>query len=138
MICQNCGATVPDGTRFCSACGKSTGLMRANPNPAPYQPAAPSRPSASGPASIPPEYRPLGAWAYFGYGLLFGIPIVGFICLIVFSFSNTNINRRNFARSFWCWLLISVIIAVVLAVILAATGYSVESVLDSAVSVLRM
>lgn len=139
MICQNCGATVPDGTRFCSACGKSTGLVRANPAPAPYRSAAPSAPIAPRTsASIPPEYRPLGAWAYFGYSLLFAIPLVGFICLIVFSFSDSNINRRNFARSYWCALLIGVIFAVIMLVILAATGYSLESVMDYGVAVLRM
>ena len=41
------------------------------------------------------QYRPLSPWAYFGYNLLFSIPILGFIMLIVFSFSNENINRRN-------------------------------------------
>lgn len=63
---------------------------------------------------IPYSYRPLSAWAYFGYGLLFSIPLVGFILLIVFSFSDENINRRNFARSYFCWLLIAIIVTVVL------------------------
>lgn len=66
------------------------------------------------------KYRPLGAWEYFGYNLLFLIPLVGFICLIVFSFINSNINRRNFARSFFC---VYVIVAVIL-VIVAAGGFA--------------
>ena len=68
---------------------------------------------------LPAQYRPLGAWAYFGYSLLFSIPIVGFILLIVFSFSSANINRRNFARSYWCWLAIA---AIIVAVVLAISG----------------
>lgn len=62
---------------------------------------------------VPPQYKPLGAWAYFGYSLLFSIPLLGFILLIVFSFSDSNINRRNFARSYWCIYLIAFIIGVV-------------------------
>lgn len=48
------------------------------------------------------KYRPLSPWAYFGYSLLFGLPIIGFVFLLVFSFNSRNINRRNFARSFFC------------------------------------
>lgn len=67
--------------------------------------------------NIPANYKPLSPWAYFGYQLLFAIPVVGFILLIVFSFSNENINRRNFARSYFCSLLLAVIIAVITCVI---------------------
>lgn len=64
--------------------------------------------------NIPSNYKPLSAWAYFGYQLLFAIPLVGFILLIVFSFNDENINRRNFARSYFCSLLIGTIIAVIM------------------------
>ena len=50
----------------------------------------------------PPEYRPLSAWEYFGYGLLIAIPIVGFVMMLYYSFDNSNINRRNFARYLLC------------------------------------
>ena len=63
--------------------------------------------------ALPPKYRPLSAWAYLGYSILFAIPLFGYICLIVFSFSNSNINRRNFARSYFCVLLLTVIIIAV-------------------------
>lgn len=49
------------------------------------------------------RYKPLSPWAYFGYHVLFDIPVIGFILLIVYSIDNSgNINRRNFARSYWC------------------------------------
>ena len=66
------------------------------------------------PFDVPPEFRPLGAWAYIGYSLLFSLPVVGWIFVIVFSFSGSNINRRNYARSHLIVLLISAIILVVL------------------------
>lgn len=62
---------------------------------------------------IPEKYRPISAWGYFGYNLLFALPIAGFILLIVFSFDDSNINRKNYARSYFCALLIVVIILVV-------------------------
>ena len=62
------------------------------------------------------DYTPIGMWGYFGYQLLFAIPIVGFILILVFSFGGTrNINLRNYARSTFCWL---IIVAVVLLAIL--------------------
>ncbi len=59
---------------------------------------------------LPEEYRPLGAWKYFGYEILFAIPIVGFIFLLVYSFNGSNINRRSFARSYFCKFLIALIV----------------------------
>ena len=68
---------------------------------------------------LPPKYRPLGAWSYFGYNLLFCIPLIGFICLIVFACSSANINRRSYARSFFC---IYVIVIVIVVIALVAAG----------------
>ena len=48
---------------------------------------------------LPEEYRPLSMWQYFLYQILFGIPIIGFIFLIIIAFGGRkNINLRNFAR----------------------------------------
>jgi len=63
----------------------------------------------------PEEYRPLSPWAYFGYSVLFTVPLIGLIVNLVLCFSNTNINRRNFARAFWC-IYVVVVIAVVLVI----------------------
>lgn len=67
--------------------------------------------------NIPFQYKPLSPWAYFGYNLLFAIPLIGFIFLIVFAFDSSNINRRNYARSFFCTLLLVVIMIVFLSFI---------------------
>ena len=74
--------------------------------------------------NIPSQYKPLGAWAYFGYELLFSIPFVGLILLIVFAFNNDNINRRNFARSYFCVYLIVFIIFVLIMIMAASFGAS--------------
>ena len=63
--------------------------------------------------NVPPEFRPLGAWAYFGLTILFSIPIIGLIFIIIFSFSDANINRRNFARSYFCMLVVLLVLVAV-------------------------
>ena len=64
--------------------------------------------------NIPSKYKPLSPWAYFGYQLLFSIPVIGIIALIVFAFNNENINRKNFARSYFCiYLLVVIVFAII-------------------------
>jgi hypothetical protein len=53
----------------------------------------------------PERFRPLSPWVYFGWGIVYSIPVIGLIFLIVHAFSDANINRRNFARSYFCSLL---------------------------------
>ena len=66
------------------------------------------------------NYTPVTAWSYFWYKILFAIPIVGLVFLIVFSVGGTrNINLRNYARSYFCALLILAIVAVVVFIVLA-------------------
>ena len=59
--------------------------------------------------------RPLSPWEYFGLQILYSLPIIGFVFLIIHSVSSANINRRNFARSYWC---VYVLVAIVLLVLL--------------------
>ena len=76
--------------------------------------------------NIPEKYRPISMWGYFGLEILFSIPVVGTIILIVFALGGTkNINKRNYARSYFCFLVIMVIIMA----ILVATGL-VAQVID--------
>ena len=75
--------------------------------------------------NIPEEYRPISMWGYFGYQLLFSIPCVGFILLLVFSFGGTkNVNLRNFARSYFC---IVIIMAVLFTIIFIVGGVGAAS-----------
>lgn len=70
------------------------------------------------------RYKPLSAWGYFGYELLFNIPLAGLILLIVFSFSNKNINRRNFARAHFCALAVIIVVVAAAAVLSLIFGFS--------------
>ena len=64
------------------------------------------------------RYAHISAWGYFGYQLLFSIPIIGLIALICCALFAHNLNLRSFARSYFCGF----IVAVVLIVILISVG----------------
>ena len=112
MNCPVCGMPVEKGAAFCPSCGT-------NMNIAGYTPRDHS-------LEIPAQYKPLSPWAYIGYSILFAIPLIGLICLIVFSFNSNNLNRRNYARSYWCAILIALIIVIAVSIIAAATGTTEE------------
>ena len=121
MKCVACGAEIAEEVKFCTLCGAPV----EKPAPAQAEPPVAPPPSAPVPPYAPPvsdQNRPLSPWAYYGLQLLFSIPLVGFICLIVFSLNNGNIHRRNFARSYWCNLIVSVAIVILVIILLAATG----------------
>lgn len=136
MICAKCGMKNADNTRFCMGCGTplqqtmsspvratNTGMQSMNMGNSNMQSIN------TGNTAVPPinqvipdykpglDYKPLGMWTYFGYDILFAIPIVGFIVLLVLAFGGgNNVNLRNYARSKFC-LLIILLILIVLAVL---------------------
>lgn len=112
MYCQRCGALVQDGSKFCNNCGAEVNAQQAQ-NTVEYI------------YSLPPENSPVSPWRLLGLKILFAIPIVGFICLIAYSF-NDNVNIKNFARLYWCELLVGIIILI----FLIASGVS-EDVIES-------
>lgn len=63
--------------------------------------------------SIHEKFRPISAWGYIGYQILFSLPILGLILMIVFACSNENVNRRNYARANLILIVISAIFTVV-------------------------
>ena len=113
MKCPTCGTELPENTKFCTFCGTAMEV------------AAPIRSTPPRHVSVTPDTpapKLMGPWAYFGLQLLFSIPIVGFIFLIIFSLDNSNLNRRNYARSFWCAMIVGLAVAILLGVLLGVTG----------------
>ena len=75
---------------------------------------------------IPDEYKPISAWGYVGWDLLFAIPVVGFILLIVFAAgAGRNINLKKYAQSKFCALLLAVIVTASFILITYFLGISV-------------
>lgn len=78
-------------------------------------------------SNIPSEYKPISMWGYFGYQILFAIPIIGFILLLVFALGGTkNINLRNFARSYFCLFIIVVVLVILFAIFGAASYFTIS------------
>lgn len=113
MFCKNCGNENGDQAVVCTRCGAA--LQQESPAPAQ-------------PVMIPMAYKPLGAWMYFGLSLLFSIPVVGLVFLFIFSFDDSNINRRNYARSYWCSMLVGAGIFVLMMILLLVLGFTFADV----------
>ena len=153
MICPNCKAELTENQKYCTVCGQPVAMPAQNTEPANnntssaeyvnpqqgsytpayHQPPVYNRPAYTQPApqsDYTPQYKPLSPWAYFGYTILFVLPVIGFILLLVFSFSDSNINRRNFARSYFCAFLIAIIVTIIIVVLSLVFGFSVADMVS--------
>lgn len=111
MNCPHCGSYMQEGTSFCTNCGQQSGY----PN------------QFSAPVQVPVEYKPITAWGYVGYYILYQIPIVGFIIMLINCFgSNTNVHLKNLSRCYLILYIIAVIISVVyvIAILTGMMDYS--------------
>ena len=87
MRCKICGTENKDGMLFCTECGaplkesrKPEDTWQLEREEAPI----PTKSVKKEPETISEEYRPITMWGYFGYEILFSIPLVGFILILVF------------------------------------------------------
>ena len=95
---------------------------RPSPQPAPgygyaQQGYAPSQ-RMGGNASV------MGTGAFFGLMLLYSLPVIGLITCLIFAFSGSNLNRRNFSRAMLIFLVIALVLAIVVGVMV---GWAVEA-----------
>lgn len=148
MFCPKCGTEVSDDKAFCPECGnplksqaqqasgarqtagaqQTAGAAQQSWQATGAQNGARPHPQVqfqSDTVVLPDEYKPISMWGYFGYEILFSIPIVGFIVLIVLSINGKNQNVKNFARSYFCFTIIVLILLVILIVSVAGAGASV-------------
>ena len=145
MICKNCSAQIPDGSKFCTACGHKI-VVEPFVAPKPQQPpqTEPTQVPPQAPyTQIPPQVQqgqvppynlndaqqqtvsknpaldaPLTVLDFFLMSLLSFVPIIGFIFLLIWAFSgNTNINRKNYARAALIWILVSIGLVILLSII---------------------
>ncbi len=120
MFCTNCGNPVDPTTGVCAGCNAQYTV-----NPQPVRAEITEK-------DLPEKFKPMGAWSYFWLRVLFGVPVVGFIFLIIFSISDANRNRRSFARSQWCSLILVAIVAAIVSAIVAFLGVSYADVISEA------
>lgn len=79
---------------------------------------------------LPKSYRPISGWGYFWRAVLYAIPVLGWIVLLINALGSKNRNGRNFARSYFCALLIALIGAVVVVVLSFVAPEIIQSVKD--------
>lgn len=84
-------------------------------------------------SKVPYEYYPMSTWGHIMLYILYLIPVIGSIFLIIFAFNDSNIARRNHARSYFCgYLIFLIVIGIILALILTLVGsgfiYMIQSV----------
>ncbi|MDR1763001.1 MAG: zinc-ribbon domain-containing protein [Dysgonamonadaceae bacterium] len=111
MNCKECGASLPDNTKFCTNCGKpADGVPQAQPTAPQARPAANPAPQAASDRSS----RPISTLGYIGIFILFAIPVIGIITCIVWAFSSSvNANRRNLSRAVLFFTVLGIILAIV-------------------------
>ena len=71
------------------------------------------------------DNTPLSPWGYLIRQVIYSIPVVGVIILIIHAIGARNVNARNFARSYFC----VIILCIIFGVIAAVTGLG-EGLLD--------
>ena len=72
----------------------------------------------------------LGAWSYFFLGILYSIPVIGWVFLVIHALGGgeEHENRRHYARSFFVGLLLTLILLLIGVVILLLVGGSTKLV----------
>lgn len=61
--------------------------------------------------------KPVSMWGYFGYQVLFSLPVIGLVALVLISIYAKNINVRNYACSFYCTLILTIALLVLVLVL---------------------
>jgi len=104
MFCKYCGKELRDNDRFCMNCGAVVDDNAVK----------------SEDLEVSKEYKPIGMWGYIGYEILFALPVVGLILAIILSFAPENKNLKNFARSYFCWIIVGIILSIIMLIFVAA------------------
>lgn len=108
--------TTKASTRTAAKSTRSTAARKSTATKAPARKAATARVVAPAESRIPDdEYRPISMWGYFGWEIVYAIPLIGWIICVGQAFCANNRNLRNFARSQFCWLILWLIGVCVLA-----------------------
>ena len=129
QFCNTCGSSMDANAAFCPNCGAKPGQQSAPTYAQPVyaQPVQPAYPNYDAMNS-----QPLGVGQYIGMMILTGIPLVGFILLLVWSFgSNVNKNKKNYARAMLILQIIGGILAAIFSgIIIAAIAPLITDLLN--------
>ncbi len=60
-----------------------------------------------------PNTGPCRPGPIFGLGILYALPLVGWVFLVIHAIGAPNINKRNYARSFFCVYVVVIVLTLV-------------------------
>ena len=125
-FCKNCSRLARPGEPCCPKCGM--------PHAEPPHEAAPAAPQYH-PAEDPHDVPAMGYSSTLGTLIIFAIPLVGFIMMLVWSFSDAPDNaRKRLARAY---LTRTLIVAAVIAALLLLGAVGLAAVTHSMYYYLR-
>lgn len=125
-FCKNCGRLARPGEPCCPKCSM--------PHAEPPHEAAPAAPQYH-PAEDPHDVPAMGYSSTLGTLIIFAIPLVGFIMMLVWSFSDAPDNaRKRLARAY---LTRTLIVAAVIAALLLLGAVGLAAVTHSMYYYLR-
>ncbi len=74
--------------------------------------------------SVPSQFKPLKTSSYFWLLFLAGVPVAGFIAVIILSFAGHNQNRKKFVRALLAYYIIGIILFFAACIVLYAINPS--------------
>lgn len=86
---------------------------------------------------IPASHKPIRAWGYVGYSILFSIPVIGWLIWLFKALGAKNKNVKNYARSYFCWVVLTLIVAVIVALAGVVVYFVAPELLDQALAALE-
>ena len=86
---------------------------------------------------IPASHKPIRAWGYVGYHILFSIPVIGWLIWLIKAIGAKNKNVRSYARSYLCWVVLGLIIAVVVALAGVIINFAAPELLEQILDPLK-
>ncbi|MCR5458211.1 MAG: hypothetical protein K6F14_09105 [Clostridiales bacterium] len=76
------------------------------------------------------DNTPLSPWKYFGLEILYSIPIIGWIFLVCHAIGASNVNKRNFARSYFCFIVVILVFCLIVFLIGNGSGL-IQRIIDA-------
>ena len=80
--------------------------------------------------------RPISAWGYVLWQILFAIPVLGWLILLITALCARNLVLRSFARSYFCVLLLVVILTALVVGLAFAGIFNVTDYLRTLIDLL--
>lgn len=114
MFCKDCGQEIKDGVKFCPHCGAVVTKQPESMAVMIPEETGKKRIREIGDEEKQKQSSVLGMGSFLGYRIIELIPVIGFIVMLVFAISSPNKNRENYARGYFLFLLVQIVIMIVL------------------------